>query len=1418
MKKLIALFIAVALFGSPGLAQVAQKVKSPTGILDFQNQSFSNVPSITTADGKSYLDSDYSNQLFRTTLGDEGIRYIGALGGYTLEGLLRDTAVKGPTRDLPVFNYILTNVPPNLTVNWTAGDVYSPSLGYYHLAPGTKTLTDFAVNYAYWDHSNPNVVSWTTGSRPVSSSSNVYLATFYCGFGLLTSGSMAPCGGDLPSLMYNANSYVWPSLIASGIYYTPVGTNLNDLIMEPGVEYQDMVTRVNHGARDLRNPLVTPFILGITHTNSTTYGYVLTNQVPVGLWDNGTNLVACNPTNWYRGMFSSIAVAPYMIYIFPDTEYTNLTDAINGTDPAQPSGFDPYVVQSTAYISKGDDTTLRTDAGYWPDRRFMMRRGASGSGGGSTGGSSKTPSLYQVLLQGASSGGIFPDLGTALPASDGQAANKLYVDSTVNKINTGRAYVDQGQGDDVTALLESSILPYSTIQKAIDDAAVVATSSNRYVVTVSPGDYYEDITIKNYVSVVGVGDVQSTIIYGTVTFPPTMTDTDGVELHDLSIYQYNNAPAVVFNMGDDLAYGALRACSVWSLYDNDATNKATIRVNKGAVELYGSTWVGLDVIPTNGAGSVCYASLFEHTADPGNPGLSSFVSSSSTFDLNSSDINDDISVFYNHDNTDATCINTIQDGVGNIYLNDGSTTYSNRVKFVSQHSAQGRTLWFKNTVRLYLAPTNAVNAFFGYSEGGTADGVAIIRGAHVRMPVGSTSNIWLGAAVGTYDRLRVYDSVYIQNFADQPYPKVYTNEGAAGKFFINTVTESGDQLFGGAVDMSAVNTPAPSTPQVGHVKMYAQVTAGVENPYIIDSSGNILRWGRDVPITVHNAETNTLNPGEAVYILTNAISSTVHWVKRAKADDLSTMPAIGFIMHNGGIPASGSGRCMKIGRTEVTGINTTGCIAGQPLYLSSTVGGGFTNVSPATLGAYEQQLGYCNVVGVNGSISVHTYKVDTLGNLKSTDYARSTNTSTWDKAAVDAAWASNGVVTLNGETSGWNNASANAAWASNGVVEINGHTSGWNTAVANATFASNGVVAINGLTSGWNSASANATFGSNGVVTINGLTSGWNNASANATFASNGVVAHNNSTSYWNTVGIVSNNATFGSNGVVTINGLTSGWNSASANATFGSNGVVTLNGLTSGWNNASANATFASNGVVTLNNRTSLWNTVSIVSNNATFGSNGVVTINGLTSGWNSASVNATWASNGVVTLNNSTGLWNTVGAVSNNATFGSNGVVTINGLTSGWNNASVNATWASNGVVTINGNTNNYQSAYLTIGYTVTNSWGFNEPSPTTNAPNDIYLSSAFQKARNWKEFHAMTESGTVAGQIFIRDERNPIRTYTAVTNFTASTTSTNLVAMTGTIPALYTIGVVVTNVTAGTNLWISLEYATTNGMKDL
>ena len=228
-------------------------------------------------------------------------------------------------------------------------------------------------------------------------------------------------------------------------------------------------------------------------------------------------------------------------------------------------------------------------------------------------------------------------------------------------------------------------------------------------------------------------------------------------------------------------------------------------------------------------------------------------------------------------------------------------------------------------------------------------------------------------------------------------PLRWTNNGTAGNYWINTPLQNGDHVFGSSILMGAVNTPAVAIPIGQQMRLFCDISANIVNPAFMDSFGNLVRLGRDSDFNVYNAESTTLQMGEVISIYTN-ITSTLHWVKRAIATNLNTA-ADGVVVHNGGIPAGSAGRIMRLGRTELpTYINTSYCTPGQNLYLSSTVAGGFTNVSPyvdpnAAPGAFSQPIGKVNMIGVtNGQMTVLlSGKPDILGGLLPSAYAKYAN-------------------------------------------------------------------------------------------------------------------------------------------------------------------------------------------------------------------------------------------------------------------------------------------------------------------------------------------------------------------------------------------------------------------------------------------
>ena len=1268
-------------------------------ITGFSQSVLNNTYTKRQSDAKYTSKTDLSN----TVAGAEGIRLVGAVGGYTLESYLEDTATRGPSRDLPQFI-----AGSNLDVSYSGGDVYDPLLGYFHLDPGSKTnLVDNAVNIAYWNTNDVNLVQWTTGTRPDPISS-IYLGTFVTSQGKIVHSMLAIAVGD--ELLYEDAAFeaVFPSVISKGmqVFLKPNdGTDLTNLQFEAGTIYHNIGQKIDYAGLDFNT---NSHMVIYSHSSSiTNWVQITTNLFPVGKWDNGTNLVACNAAKWYRGVFVALD-DNQLTWIAPDAEYTNSLEAIEGNDPDMPPGFTPYIPKCTAYVFKGNDTKLN-DSTYFVDQRnsenLLKGNTTSGSGIGNI------PSLSQVLAAGPSAGGIkINNLG--LPISSDDAANKDYVDSKINNVNSFKVYVD-GKGNDSLAKVESSILPFKTIQASINAAALASGGSNRYTAMISPGVYIEDISMSNNVSISG-NNIEDTIVKGEVVFPPAFTDIVGSEVALLTVSS-TNKPALVINSGSDDAYAGVRSCYLTTTYTEDSIiHKTVISVKRGLSEVYGTTYNELFINTIDGI--VAHVSIFEHTTDLNNAGLSEFTSFNSSSIINCTDINDDVSMAHTYDNTDAETINVIMGGLFNIHLDHNTSNHGNMIKLVSHENAMGKTLSMGNVTRLYMDETNSCNLFMAYAKDGAAENVAIIRNNHIRVISGSSSNIWFGAATTTNDGIRIYDTELIQKNAFHYYPRRYTNEGMHGSFYINTPQQNGDFILGGALDLftpNSLNDITYNVPTAGHIKLYLDNTTGLEQPYYIDSTATKFRICRDTVFLGYNTELDTLRPGEVVTINPGSTNHLQN-IKRATANISDQSQVLGIINTQGGVLSLATAHIMAIGTTEATPVDTSAYVAGTPLFLSATIPGGFTNTPPPPP-YVTKQIGWVGFSdATNGTIIVDRIPADVFGNQIPIYYATSSNL----VAETNRAYVA--------ET----NLQAQIVTATSRVAVLEGRSNVWNTASTDAINATNRVKILEGRSNVWNTASTDAISATSRVFVIEGKTSLWNTASTDAINATNRVFV---------------------------IEGKTSLWNTASTDAINATNRVTVLEGRSNVWNIASTDAINATNRVKAMESRTSIWDKASVDGIDAT---NRVKILEASTSNWNSA---YTWSTN--------------------DANQDTNVSVAVLGL------------------------------------YTVTNAWGFNEPVPITTKPNDIYISGEFHKVRNWVEFHAMTESGTVQGQIFIRHTRDPIRTYTVVTNFNATTTSTNLTVMTGTIPALYTIGIVITNVTASTsNLWISLDYATTNGLKDL
>jgi hypothetical protein len=905
--------------------------------------------------------------LSNTVAGAEGIRSIGALGNYTLEKFIEDTAVRGVSRDLPSFVFQKAPIS-NLIVTWLSGDVYDPIHEYYHISSGTKTLTDNAVNYAYWNISDPTGVKWTTGFRP-NAESNIYLGTFSASFGMILDAQISSAGGDFPVQQSTALAAIMPSLIVNGLNAYAGSTNLDDIRIESGTEMQNGSVQIDHPAFSMS---ITNVVIMYGHTNSVWAG-LQTNKFPLS-WDNGTNIVPVESGKWYRGTFYAPNGSQHINWVLPHQEYTNEIDAIAGNDPDAPPGFDPYVPLVTAYVFSGDDTSLSLDSKYWIDRRFKINRGSGSSGGGGT---AVTPSLAQVLLVGAGTGGILPT-GMGNPVTDDQAASKGYVDSTRNKASTGTAYVDSKTGDDITGRIQAASLPFKTIQKAIDACAVVATDTNRFLISMSIGTYVENVTMSNFVSIRGQ-DVESTIIEGQLTYPPAYTDVTGAEIAILTI-RMTNAPAFILNAGADDAYVGIRSGAIYSSYTEDKNPKAVNQISRGNLKMYATTWLQLDVEDVLAQRP---ATIYYLTTDSGNSGTYHVNSFSSSHIMNILDTNDTVSIAFCNATTKSFFAS--KSDATQMRLAD-SDTHGNRITaVVNKNAAKARSFVESSIVDVELADINNCDVVAVSSTGSTAGAVSHFNNSRIIVPNIINGNLFYGSSSTTSDVVEVINSQIGSLTAS--YPKRYTESGALGQIAYVIQHASGDQLFGGGIDMQA---GVPSImPETGHVKLYTYPYAGLENPNFIDSTGLKARLARDHFFNGYNADATAMPVGTAVYVASGISPTATPVVKKCIASDPTTMPCAGIVVAVSGIGTGLVGRVMRGGRTE-SYFNTSFAASGDKLYVSETVLGGLTNVAPTGTNI-SQQVGWCHVSSTNGYMNVYLWTPDTLGNLTPNKYVTYTN-------------------------------------------------------------------------------------------------------------------------------------------------------------------------------------------------------------------------------------------------------------------------------------------------------------------------------------------------------------------------------------------------------------------------------------------
>ena len=143
------------------------------------------------------------------------------------------------------------------------------------------------------------------------------------------------------------------------------------------------------------------------------------------------------------------------------------------------------------------------------------------------------------------------------------------------------------------------------------------------------------------------------------------------------------------------------------------------------------------------------------------------------------------------------------------------------------------------------------------------------------------------------------------------------------------------------VKLDQLSNVVITSPQTDHLLVY-------------DGSDWVNEYNIHNFIKVHNTTGSTLYRGNVVYIV-DSFNNNVANVALAKSDSASTMPAIGLIHED--IANGQEGSAVAYGK--VNGINTTGFVEGQTVYVSNVGAGLVMNSKPYGLTDQIQNVGIC---------------------------------------------------------------------------------------------------------------------------------------------------------------------------------------------------------------------------------------------------------------------------------------------------------------------------------------------------------------------------------------------------------------------------------------------------------------------------
>ncbi len=534
---------------------------------------------------------------------------------------------------------------------------------------------------------------------------------------------------------------------------------------------------------------------------------------------------------------------------------------------------------------------------------------------------------------------------------------------------------------------------YTTIQGAIDSISDNA-SNKPYSVLIYPGIYTEDIVMEDYVSLYGVGDPVSIIIYGTNSAPLVTGSAEnayeGIFGLTLSLAPTSNAQSLISNSAGTLVVQNS------NLFINSSTNDivATVWAQTG-----GSCWLNSSYIIYNMDGT--HATSKTHSVISVS-GTSSYIIRRSEVDIDVDDANDTV-IFLNESTN-----NTIKsDVLGNaLHMTLNSASYSGTAGGFYLHGSGTNKFVQNNHFHMESAGNGTAYGFYVNSTTVAATVWSTANQVHVE---GFATNYGLNIAAG---------DTFISHFDD-----VVADGGNTGAGTITAVQSPSDGNFiatgnatisgtlEGATVTEGGNAVPNSTDSISFLNDVNTATATAGNLLIADGTDwESVSVAGDITISSAGATTIGGNKVQLAELDVSDVSDNIAGdiaegeladaiiVDADIKDDVIQEPALNAIdspndneclVYNAAGTNFSWETCAAGGATTLTGltdVNTATASAGRLLIADGTdwesiaMSGDVTigSAGATTIGANKVQVSELDLSIVPTWTGVHTFTVDII--------------------------------------------------------------------------------------------------------------------------------------------------------------------------------------------------------------------------------------------------------------------------------------------------------------------------------------------------------------------------------------------------------------------------------------------------------